>query len=740
MVILVACGAIGCPLHAADTDGWPLHGWRYRAVVDLNKPGTPGTPGTDVAAVRIIHNGLARADAGDYRILDAHGKPVPYQVNFHDPRRDTLLSYRILPGYPTVTIYFGNSDDEVDPMRAIVDERPGAGAPKPGPGAGGWIPRAGLTLATYRRPIEAANPQTVSDMATLLALTPGPDGADFHRTISDGFNPFGDSDYYISVYRGWMDLPQAGVWTFCTASNEASFSFIDGRELVHWPGRHTEQRGRFGEKNATMTLEAGPHYVEYYHEEVLLYQMAFLGVKGPGDGKLDRIQPRQWIQPCQAVVQRYETVSDTVSTGGKTVSDTVSLMFAPVLVDSVWPFGRSEGQYTRYRFAPDGADLDNAEGWTIAWSFGDGLSASGAAVEHVYPRMGTYDVVMMAERGSVKIERRWPLTVYPIEHLAGQYRAGKSEDYAKVASGYDAAAMSSADLGELVRLLDVGRQTEPAKAAANLLLTRADAADADRAAANRVLAGDAGTAIAADREGDIEQAQLAARKLRDAVKQTESPAAKLELLARLIRLTAASLDANEPVAPLYEQARQIAQQSGMAGPVRSGMSQVSLAMGDVSLARHDIPAAKQAYEVVEALAEPPLPLPVRMAKSGAYPERISQALSRNQLDDALLIVQRWRMEIPTDQLRGQLLYWQGKVSLLRHEAEDAVGALKLAVRLGGGTEFEVEARWLLAEAYGQMDQPDLRAAALRSLIDMGVAGPWREKAIEAMAKIKENKQ
>ena len=98
-----------------------------------------------------------------------------------------------------------------------------------------------------RRPREADNPKTPAELAALMAQSPRLDGAGYRANIRDGCNPFGDSDYFISVYRGWLRLPAGGTYSFCTASNEASFSFLDGAALVHWPGRHTEQRGKYGE-------------------------------------------------------------------------------------------------------------------------------------------------------------------------------------------------------------------------------------------------------------------------------------------------------------------------------------------------------------------------------------------------------------------------------------------------------------------------------------------------------------
>ena len=69
------------PLVAAD--GWHLAGWSGRAIVTIAKP--LSVAGVDTAAVRIVHQGRARPDGADFRVLDAVGKPVNIVMGFADP-------------------------------------------------------------------------------------------------------------------------------------------------------------------------------------------------------------------------------------------------------------------------------------------------------------------------------------------------------------------------------------------------------------------------------------------------------------------------------------------------------------------------------------------------------------------------------------------------------------------------------------------------------------------------------
>ncbi len=302
MAALIASLALAAVASATGADApWHVEGWTQRAIVTVD----PSSGSGDVAAVNILHEGRASAEGHDYRVFDSAGKGVPYEVTYHHPARDSWISFRAPQGQRDFYVYYGKPDAAIDPQRAIAAPL-GKGPPKAGPAAGGWIPHTGLLLTTMRRDHDAENPKSVPQMVALVAKSPGLDGAGYRTAIADSFNPFGDSDYYISVYRGWIEIPLPGEYGFCTASNEASFSFLDGKDLAHWPGRHTEQRGKHGEYHATVQLKPGPHYVEYLQEEVLLYQLSFLGYRRPGTEPYTAIPEGMFPLPHPATVARYE--------------------------------------------------------------------------------------------------------------------------------------------------------------------------------------------------------------------------------------------------------------------------------------------------------------------------------------------------------------------------------------------------------------------------------------------------
>jgi tetratricopeptide (TPR) repeat protein len=710
MVMLTACA-----VSRADVP-WHAEGWAHRALINVTQDGSAGV---DVAAVRVIHSGLIRPDANDLRVFDAQGRPVPYEVAYHHAGRDALILLRARGKGDSFAVYFGKPDAAVDPMRATRPSAIGDGPPKPGPAADGWIPRAGLVLTTMRRPRESPNPLTVADMQALIEASPGLDGADLVPTISHGLNPYGDSDYYISVYRGWLQLPpgSSGRWGFCTASNEASFSFMDGRELVHWPGRHTEQRGKFGEKSAEHDLQAGLRYVEYYHEEVLLYQTAFLGWKPPNTGRYDAIPARAWPTPHHGHIHSYEDAPGAPS-----------VMPQVMLIDSVWPRERPSGQYTRFAV---GALLKSPDGWRgFEWDMGDGVRYTGPAHGHIYLRTGDYTVTLRATRDDGRVATRtWPVTVFPIEHLEPPYQQGKPREYLQPLVDRHTDSASADDLLELAWF---HREYGDAARAAATAITAAHRAAADhprRVEMHLLAAGDVGAAGSVWREApDAEARDQAQQQLEAALKLEPDARTHWTLLERLIRIHGIARGSTTDAARHFEMARALVKTHGLAGRHQESYRACAVAMGDVHLVAGDMHEAAGQYRLAEGLNQPVVPANVRAARVGAFPETLVQAFADRRWSAAEAALDEWQDRFPADMVSGAPLFYRGKLAMLRKQPTSAVGALRIAASAGRGSEFEAEAKYLLAQAYRQTGDDEAYRRTLRELVAAGLGGTWRERA------------
>ena len=711
LTAIVAILALPTTLPAADA--WHLAGWKFRAVVSIPKPLADKT--VDTAAVRVFCQGRGRADGADFRVIDAAGKAVPFQATWHDHDRYAWLAFRATTPAAGARfyVYYGNPQATRAAEEVRASNKPGAGAPK-----GDWVPRHGLVFATIERP-KGDNPKTVADLEKMLNASKDRYGARYQQRVSDSHNPFGPSDYYMSVYRGWITIPKDATYRFCTASNEASFSFLDGKKLVHWPGRHTSERGGRGEFNVAVKLTAGRHYLEYYHEEVMLKQVAFLGWSPPGSPKdhFYGIPAARYPVPHAAAVTGYE------STGGPIP------VFEATMVDTIWPDPgvRSEGQYTRLHFAVSLPDT-LPKGTTFGWDFGDGQTATGPAVDHVYLALGDYPVTLTAGNATVAGSAR----IYEVAHVTGEVRQGRPPEYASIALGYDQQKLDLLNLTELVHLLaESGRSTE-AIVTGKLWVKRFAAAEPKLTSkVRRVMA----LAALETGEGGVDEAIA---NFQASITDDTPTAEKIDSFARLIRLLGIGRQQPEKTMPLLKQVEQTARNASP--PLkedekgRLAYRRALNAAGDVLLWHGKREEARKFYKRVEALRGYFIPSQVKAARVGAFPNSIRDYLRLNNYGAALEIVDRWEDLFAAEKIKGQTFFWRGKIFSMRDQSKPAAEFLDLAISLAIGAEFENEARWRLAIALEQMGKTRRSREELTKLVKTGLNDDWARLAREKLAK------
>jgi TolA-binding protein len=692
--------ALTAPATVRAADAWHLPGWQARAVVEIPTPSAES--GVDTAGVKVLCQGQAKPDGSDYRVLDAAGKAVPFQLVYHDAERYSLISFQAANPRQRFFVYFGNPSASRAAEEVPADATPGSGPPR-----GPWVPRYGFVLQTIQRP-EGDNPKTVADMAKLIAGSKARYGARYQRRVAEGYNLFGPSDYYISIYRGWVQVPRSGKYEFCTASNEASFSFLDGKELVHWPGRHTADRGARGEVNVSVELTAGLHYLEYYHEEVTLEQMAFLGWRPAGQFAYSAIPQSFYTAPHAAVVSRYEDARGPIA------------HFEPVVADSVWPLTRHEGQWTRYVFQA-GHNPDLPASTKYEWDFGDGQKAVGVSAEHVYLSLGTFTVTLTAQGPAGASKAAWPLLVFEIEHVTDQYKEGRPRDYARLARGYDRSRLDATGLEELAQLLAESEDPAEALEVGKELVQRFGNAGKVQAGRVRRLMADCALRLG---KGNIDEAIANYQASLTADMPT---ADKLDVLTRLIRLVGIERNLPDKAGALVGQVEETIKMAKIDEATQAAYRRAVIAAGDVLLWQGKLEGARGLYSRAERLGKL-IPEQVRAARVGAYPNSLREYIGSGNYGAALDLVDRWEESFPTDKVKGQTLYWRGKVLALRGQPQDAERYLDRAVRLTVGAAFETEARWLLAETLERLGRKEEARKELAKLVASGLKDEFSKRA------------
>lgn len=381
-------GALGAEEKAGESpDEWHLAAWPLRKVLEVR-----AGPAAWILTVMAPHSA---AGGADLRVVGPKGQEVRFDIVYRYPDGRWLILFETAAGAGRYYLYSGRQFAAAPPK---------------------WEPRVGLLLEVRRRaPGECG---TWEQMKKMVADSKEVQGVGFRPSIFDGYNPFGPSDDYVSIYRGWLNCPETGEYGFSTMSDEASFVFIDGKPVCQWAGRHTAHAGRNNQFNGTVRLTKGVHLIEYYHVEYDGDQAAVAAWRPPGEPYFAPIPPGAFVQPTPARLLRTERRQGIAADFDW--SEAAYLEVGPAAMTAV-----------QFRFMGSSTE---AEVRSCLWEFGDGTSAQGLNVRHIYTAMGNYTVratALDADRRRASIQ--CPVTVAPkwddldftlkkIELFAGQVR------------------------------------------------------------------------------------------------------------------------------------------------------------------------------------------------------------------------------------------------------------------------------------------------------------------------------
>ncbi|SHH51035.1 PA14 domain-containing protein [Halobaculum gomorrense] len=128
----------------------------------------------------------------------------------------------------------------------------------------------------YYRYYEAdfGNEGQPSDL-NLDSRTPVETGEKLQFTIG----PENREDNFAYAYTAYIDVPQNGTYTFYTNSDDGSWLYIDGTQIVDNGGDHAAQ-----EESGSVTLTEGQHNITIYMYENRGRQVLDVSWEGPGTG------------------------------------------------------------------------------------------------------------------------------------------------------------------------------------------------------------------------------------------------------------------------------------------------------------------------------------------------------------------------------------------------------------------------------------------------------------------------
>jgi len=209
-------------------------------------------------------------------------------------------------------------------------------------------------------------------------------GGEFVDQVYSSYNAFGANTNALHFYDGFLKIDKAGPTAFCVASTDASFLFVDDREVAAWPGKHPVKPGLDGSRRGTVTLQTGLHRFTYLHANSGSDSFAIAAMVPPNEKNHIVIGPECFTRAAYAFV------------GPLTHKD------GQKQVDFIWENRHMVNirEHALYDLTFEASPVKDAPGATFDWDFGDGTRGSGAKAEHLYFACGDCTVTLTATFGN----------------------------------------------------------------------------------------------------------------------------------------------------------------------------------------------------------------------------------------------------------------------------------------------------------------------------------------------------
>lgn len=228
-------------------------------------------------------------------------------------------------------------------------------------------------------------------------------GADYVNGVFQAGNPFTTTPGpYMSYYSGTLHVPQTGRYGFYTSSQDCSFLLVDGKVIAEAPGRHPPEYRARPDLRKDVNLTAGPHRFEYYHVATSENGLAVAAweINPSGDKPAPMLIPPEAFR-ANAVI-RAEAAPPS-SQAQKFLPDFRFAVAGELLLPD------RDIPLIGVRFT-DRSPPPLVSSARIEWDFGDGQTAQGPVVDHVFLRPGIYAVkhtVVRTGRPYELVQRIW---------------------------------------------------------------------------------------------------------------------------------------------------------------------------------------------------------------------------------------------------------------------------------------------------------------------------------------------
>jgi tetratricopeptide (TPR) repeat protein len=653
----LACCCLTLCLRAGHTYGLGVEYWHNRlfgarAALTVEKVegateawaeiGTRTEPGTSAPALAVV---------------DAAGTPVPFRVVAMGPGDRVVVAFRM-----------------TQLLNYYVYLNPVTGAPGETAPAQQWEPHSGVLLRTFKWGLERADLDTLDGFRALVRASKHMYGGGYRDAIFQGPNPYGPSDRYVSIFTAYLPITEPGRYQFATNSDDASLLYVDDTLVAQYLGRHGAA-ATYGQRNGAIELAAGVHRLDYYHAEDTGWQACVAGWKKPGDRFFSLIPKGAFVPIVYARVRQYDTPDGVVPDFACRVSEVYASEDGTMALVGV-----------RFDAVPSGV-LDPG---AYRWTFGDGESAEGKTVEHVYLAQGIVPVTLeiLDKQGPQQTVRHWVGVWHLEESNTGnpeRTRAG----FEQVLAAYSLGAQPTAALETLCAFYKGDRTMDSRRMPiCQELVKRLKGTDLPKALAYSFELAGLYEALAPGRTVQVRR-DIYASIIERAADEALKARAHLMLGEVLLFYDQNATEAIEH----FRCVRDLA----CPDDVRR---LAAIRIGDAHLELGQVQQAREAY-----LAVPVSDADRRNAAilSEGYGLSVERSLAEGKCDDALETINTWEWRLPEVKLAGYS-------SLLR---------VRVALKQGRTREVERYCRLIIDVLVEDAYKPEAYAALIRVLLQAG---------------------
>ncbi len=389
-------------LASAAQAAWHDPAWTFRRSLQLTLS-AERVNGDELARCTFLSNSKHKADGSDFRVVTAGGRVTRSRVVSVGAGDEIELVFDTVKGIRDYYVYFANGKPP-----AVEDA----------------VGKGGLLMEMRQwngQPVEK-----IADLPAAFEASKTVLGKTMLQRIYQGVNPFGMQERTVSKLSGSLFAPIDGEYVFAVAADDRGALYLDDKPVVF--ARYGAGDSRFQDR---VYLKRGWHALVFYHVNI------------SGDGPFGVF----WRRPD---MEKLEIVGrESFGLLGAAQAGPLEQVNRPLTADMSSEYKGEAfyaGNYSHRVALALRTTFAQSDRVQWHWEFGDGQSADGKELEHVFLTSGLREISVTAKAGQlsdtqtfrISVDRDWSRVDRPPTDELGIH--------SRMVSTYDVSRMATGDL------------------------------------------------------------------------------------------------------------------------------------------------------------------------------------------------------------------------------------------------------------------------------------------------------